>query len=287
MARRAGPSVRSRRLATELRALRIAAGLSRADVSQVVGMSVSKIGRVEKAESSIYFDDLEKLLDFYRVSASRRVDVLDLARHVEERGWLRIHRGAKFPEDWKTWADFEAEASAIFNYQPLMIPGLLQTPEYARAIIQATGLDLSEVEVDELVSSRIARQGLLSRTNPVKLHAIIGESVLTHPFSNTEALVRQLRHLLDASAQPHITIQVLPINIVLHPGLNGSFIVLEYDEKPSLVWLENKISSLFLDEDDQIRVYTKTWTMLQKLACDAEESVQLISAIVNTVVRKT
>jgi transcriptional regulator with XRE-family HTH domain len=284
MARRAGPSVRSRRLATVLRTLRIAAELSRADVSQAIDMSISKIGRVETAETGIYLDDLEKLLDLYRVTGSRRVEVLDLARHADERGWLRILGTTRHSENWQTWIDFESEASVLLHYQPLIIPGLLQTPDYARAIIRSTGtgIDLSDADVDTLVSSRMARQGILSKTNPVKLHAVIEETVLRRSL-HADSLDRQLRHLVESAARPNITIQLLPVDVGPHPGLNGPFIILEYDAEPSLVWLENRISSLFLDEPDQIEIYTRIWNELCALACNPEKSIKLISAMIRTI----
>jgi hypothetical protein len=252
-------------------------------VSQAISVSVSKVGRVETAEIGIYLDDLEKLLDLYRVTGTRRVEVLDLARHSDERGWLRVLGATKLPEYWQTWIDFESEASVLLHYQPLVIPGLLQTPDYARAIIRSTGTDLSDADVDALVSSRMARQGLLSKENPVKLHALIEETVLHHPRRDADTLGRQLRHLVECAARPNITIQILPADVFPHPGLNGPFIVLEYNEEPSLVWLENKLSSLFLDEPDQIEIYTRDWNDLCALAYNPEKSIKLISAMIRTI----
>src|SRR5688500_14218517 len=121
MPRRSEASVRSRRLAITLRKLRRATGLTGADVAKAVEMSPSKISRVESAESGIYPDDIEKLLDFYGVGKKQRVHLLDLARHSEQRGLLRVNN-AHFPEDWQTWADFEEEANALLFYEPMMIP---------------------------------------------------------------------------------------------------------------------------------------------------------------------
>lgn len=188
LARQVGPSFLSRQLAMELRKLRMATGLTQAQVAQAIGMSKSKIGKQEKAKIGIYPKDLHKLLDLYRVTDQRRVELLDTARHTKERGALYVYGTRKLPEGWQTLIDFETEASAIFIYQPLVIPGLLQTSEYARAIIQATGVDLSEAEIHGLVSNRMSRQELLSRANPVKLHAILEQNVLTRPLDHASAL---------------------------------------------------------------------------------------------------
>jgi transcriptional regulator with XRE-family HTH domain len=259
--------------------LRVERGLNRADLAKAVGMSPSKITRIESVESGIYHDDLLRLLDFYQVSGSRRIELLDLARHAEERGWLRIAGDTNLPEEWQAWVDLEAEARMIFSYQPLVIPGLLQTAEYARSIIQATGTNLSDVEVDKLVTARMARQARLGHARPVKLHAIVEQSVLTRPFGDADAWARQLRHLAHSATHPNITLQVLPTEIGLHSALNGSFVILQYDDSARLVLEEGKISSLFLDEDEQIEVYAQTWGEICALAYNVETSTDFISAI--------
>lgn len=276
MTRRAGPSVRSRRLTSMLRKLRTAAELSTTDVAKLTGLSSSKVSRIETMDIGIYRDDLERLLDCYRVSRETRIEMLDLARHAEQRGMLRLH-GSNLPEDWQTWVDFESEASELLSYEPLMVPGLLQTSEYADAIIRATGPQLSEAEVDTLVASRMARQGLLSRSSPVTLHAVIEQGVLNRPLGESGALMRQLRHLADAATKPNVTIQVMPTSTGLHSGMNGPFVVLGYDSEPSLVLLENKVSSLFLDEAEHIEGYRQVWAELCKRALSPQDSAEFLA----------
>ncbi|MBB5155492.1 helix-turn-helix domain-containing protein [Saccharopolyspora phatthalungensis] len=261
-----------------LRKQRIGSGLTAAELAKATGMSASKVSRFENCESGIYLDDLEKLLDFYRPSKKRRVELLDIARHADERGWLRLSN-ANLPEDWQTWTDFEYEASALLNYEPLVVPGLLQTPEYTRAIIDATGR-LSAREVDSLVSARMARQGLLGKEEPLELHVIIEETALTRPIGPDGALERQLRHLADAASRPNITIQVMPHDAGLHPGLNGSFVILEYGSEASLVLLEHKTVNLFMDEDDQLAVYSAAWDELVGKAKEPGDSVKILQALI-------
>jgi hypothetical protein len=277
MARRAGASVRSRRLAYVLRKLRVASGLSCVEFGEVVGMSSSKISRVETCDSGIYIDDVEKMLDFYEIGGTRRMEILDLARHAEQRGWLRM-QGPELPGDWQTWVDFESEATALSSYQPLTIPGQLQTAEYARAIIQATGSGLSDDQLDTLVTSRLSRQGLLSRSRPLTLHVIIEEGVLAHPIGDKAVLTRQLNYLADAAARPNISVRILPTEAGLHSGLNGPFVIMDYDEDASLVLLENKVASMFLDEEEQIETYSTSWEELLMLSHDDETSVAVIRA---------
>jgi transcriptional regulator with XRE-family HTH domain len=275
MARRAGPSARSRRLARTLRALRAETGASAAEVGKAVGMSGSKINRIEAAEIGIYQDDLEKLLDHYRVSRKRRADLLTIARNAEQRCWMRM-RNPNLPADLLTWTDFEDEATALRLYEPMTVPDLLQTAEYARAIIAATGGRLIESQRDALVTTRLARQSLLSKEQPLQLHVIVEETILTRPFGDNGVLGRQLRHLVDAASQPNVVFQVLPTDAGLHPGVNGAFVVLEYDDGPSLVCLQHLLVSHFLEEEEQIQAYATAWDVLAKLARSPEESVEVV-----------
>jgi transcriptional regulator with XRE-family HTH domain len=258
-----------------LRKLRKNTGMTGADVAKALDISGSKISRVETSESGIYLDDIEKLLDFYNVTRALRAELLDLARHAEERGLTRMNN-AHLPEEWQAWLDFEDEASRILNYEPFMIPGLLQTPEYSRAIIKATGHGMSNAEVDALVTSRMARQGLLSRTKPLILDVILEESVLERMFGDPAAQRRQIRHLADMAELPNITVRVAPTSAGLHSGLNGPFVILEYDEEASLVLLENKIANIFLDEEEQIQVFEATWADLRQLAYSPDETVEYL-----------
>lgn len=277
MARRAGPSVRSRRLAYMLRKFRARGGLSCAELARDLGMSQSKVSRVETGESGIYFDDIEKMLDYFGVHGYQRMELLDLARHAEQRGLLRVHN-PDLPNDWQTWLDFEAEASALFSYEPLMMPGLLQTAEYAHAIIRATGSGMPDNRIDALVASRMSRKSLLSRSRPLRLHAVVEESVLTRPIGDSAVLARQLNHLADSAARSNVTVHVLPTEAGLHSGLNGPFVVMDYDDEASLVLLEHKAINMFLDEQEHIDAYTDAWAEVLRLSHDEDASVEVIRA---------
>lgn len=278
MARRAGRSVRSRRLAHVLRKLRNARGLSAETAGDAVGMSGSKVSRIETSEIGVYLDDLERLLDLYGVGKEERVHLLDLARHADQRGLLRVSH-PNLPEDWQAWVDFEDEATALLNYEPLVIPGLLQTAEYARSLIRATGHGLPPEQVDLRVASRRVRQGVLTRDNPITLHAIIEQGVLERPFADPGAHARQVRHLADAAQLPNVIVQVVPPDTSVHAGLDGPFVILEYDDDPSLVLVENKVSSLFLDEPEQVEVFEATWHAIRGAALTPAETVEFLQGL--------
>ncbi|WP_243792764.1 helix-turn-helix transcriptional regulator [Saccharopolyspora gloriosae] len=279
MPRRPGPSARSRRLAQTLRKIRAEKGVSAAEVGKELGMSGSKINRIETCEIGIYLDDLEKLLDFYQVTQQRRVELLDIARHAEQRSWLRT-RNAHFPADWQTWSDFEDEATALRYYEPMMIPGLLQTPEYARSVIAATGGSLTENEVDELVGSRVARRRLLSGARPLELHVIIEETTLQRPFGEAGCRHRQLRHLAEEAGRSNIALQLLPTDAGFHAGMVGAFILVEYEAELGSVWLEQLAASIFLDEEEHLEIYKTVWDELTKIALSEEESVDRLRHLV-------
>ncbi|MBK0867507.1 helix-turn-helix transcriptional regulator [Saccharopolyspora sp. HNM0986] len=279
MARRVGPSARSRRLAQSLRKIRTENGASAAEVGKALGMSGSKLNRIETCEIGIYLDDLEKLLDFYQVAKLRRVELLDIARHAEQRSWLRT-RNAHFPADWQTWSDFEDEATALRYYEPMMIPGLLQTPEYARAVIAATDCSLTDREVDELVSSRVAKRGLLTGAKPLELHVIVEEAALQRPFGEPDCRTRQIRHLMQEAELPNVTLQVLAPDAGLHVGMTGAFILVEYGAELGSVWLEQMVSSICLEEREHLEVYRTAWENLVKTALSTEGSLDRLRQLV-------
>lgn len=190
---------------------------------------------VSKAWKAEFTKKLLLLLDFYQVAGGRRGELLELARHAQERGWLRTYSNDAFPEDWQTWIYFEADATGVFNCEPSMIPDLLQTPEYAKAIIQAAASGLSDSDVERLVASRMARQVRLSHAHPLKLHVIIEEGALMRPFGDAHARVRQLLHLASFAAHPNVQIQVLPIEAGLHRALYGPFAILKFGDNTRLI----------------------------------------------------
>lgn len=258
-----------------LRRLRKESGVSGVEVAKALGISSSKVSRLETSDCGVYVDDVEKLLDFYRVPLPLRVELLDVARRSQQRGLLRMN-GSRLPSDWQVWIDFEEDATVLLNYEPLMIPGLLQTPEYARSIIRETGHELSPVEVDALVASRMARQGLLSQTKPVALDAIVDQSVLERPFGDPAAHRRQIRHLADVADLPNISIRMVPTEAGMHSGMNGPFVIIRYADESNVVFLENKVSSLYLDEEEHIQVYETTWAELGKHACSTSKTADYL-----------
>ena len=271
-------SIRSRQVAAELRALREKAGLSGAEVAKRMGMSPSKISRIETGNSGLQIEDVAALLGLYQVPASKRDELLDLVRRSEERGWWTRQPG--LPQLWRSLIDFEAKATRLQNYEALVVPGLLQTAEYARALIAGVAPTVSEAELDNLVAARMARQAVLTRTHAPQLFAVVDEGALRRPIGQPGVMHRQLQHLLSAAEQPHVTLRVVSLAAGAHAGLRGPFVILEFAEEPTLVFVENHGTGLFLEEEADLSAYRLALGTILQAALAPAATAELIAEIV-------
>ncbi|MEV1120532.1 helix-turn-helix transcriptional regulator [Actinosynnema sp. NPDC049800] len=271
---RKGASVRQRRVSTELRALRLARGLSCADVASAIGCSESKISRMETGTRGLRADEVAAILGYLRAPAALRQELVDLVRAGEHRNWHAIH--GKLPSNWKDLIGFEAEATALYNYEPLLVPGLAQTPDYARAIIRGTHDGLSEAEVNTLVATRMGRQVVLGRA---QVHLLIDEGALRRHLGDPAMMRAQLSHLTALTGRANILIQVVPFEAAAHPGLEGPFVRLEFADQPGLVYVESRSTSTFLEEERYLNDATLAWQKLRDLALSPEKSVGLMAEL--------
>ncbi|WP_369800910.1 helix-turn-helix domain-containing protein [Nocardiopsis sp. NRRL B-16309] len=224
--------------------------------------------------------NIRQLLDFYEVTDSERCEaILDLARESRVRGWWTKFKDV-FGSD--SLVGFESEASVISTYQPIVIPGLLQTPGYAEASARAT-LTRPAKEVERRVEARMARQEILTGDQPPTVWAVIDESALLRLPSTNGVADGQLRHLIDLAEDPDngITIQVLPFSAGLHPGISGPFVILDFpdDLDAPLVYLESRTEGLFLEEEPEIAGYRLVFDHLQVTAKSQAESIQLMKKL--------
>ena len=270
-------SIRSRQVAAQLRALREKAGLSGAEVAKRMDMSPSKISRIETGNSGLQIEDVASLLGLYQVPAATRDELLDLVRRSEERGWWTRQPG--LPQLWRSLIDFEAKATRVQNYEALVVPGLLQTAEYARAIIQGVEPTISDAELDNLVAARMARQAVLTRSNAPQFFAVIDEGALRRPVGKPGVMHRQLQHLLGAAEQPHVTLRVVPLAAGAHAGLRGPFVILEFAEEPALVFLENHSTVLFLEEEADVAAYRLALGTILHEALAPTATIELIATL--------
>ncbi|MFN2495600.1 MAG: helix-turn-helix domain-containing protein [Pseudonocardiaceae bacterium] len=271
-------SVRSRQVAAELRRLREKAAMSCAEVAHRLGMSASKVSRLETGNSGLQVEDVAALLGLYQVHATRRDELIDLVRRAEERGWWQ-RQGAGLPQLWRSLMDFEVTATRIQNFEPLVVPGLLQTAEYCRAVLRGTDATLSETELDNLMASRMARQALLTRATAPQFLAVLDEGALRRPVGEPGVLRRQLQHLVSVAERPNVTLRVVPLAAGTYAGLGGPFIILEFDGDAGLVLVENHRTGLFLEEAADLAGYRLALGNILNAAHAPPATVDLLAAL--------
>ncbi|MEU8626144.1 helix-turn-helix transcriptional regulator [Streptomyces sp. NPDC048669] len=280
------PTVRRRRLGAKLRALRGELTLEEVAERSKGQFVYSKLSRIETARSASKAKDIDALLDLYaevgrEVSDELRAALLTLTKEGAQRGWWHSYRGVLTPV-YEDLISLETEAESISSWQLGVIPGLLQTGEYARDIIRATAMsEAIEARVDALVEVRLARQAVLTREEPLALWTIIAEQSL-RSTSDTDGLMReQLGRLLTVGKRPSINIQVLPANAPLHVGQLGSFTVLGFGPHADLdvVHTEGLTSALYVEEREQVAAHRDAWQRLSATALSVEASADLITEI--------
>lgn len=275
-------NVRGRRVRLELRRLRREANLSLFTVAEKVGISQTKLSRMETGHRSLNVDDVAALLGYYGAPRPLRQALLKLLREASTPGWwdrgeLHLH------EDLQFWIELEDDAVSMRNYEPLLIPGLLQTADYTHAVISSSGVPMTEQEINERVRARTRRQRILQRCNRFQLHVLLNQVALLQQVGGVHLMREQLIQLLAAAKMPTVTLQVVPSGIGAHPGLgSGSFVLLDYQCLPTLVHLENKVSSLYLEERSDVAVYTVAFNEILALALSKHDSVELIQAMIDT-----
>jgi transcriptional regulator with XRE-family HTH domain len=271
-------SVRSRTVAAELRRLREERGLSCVEVGRTLGVSASKISRIETGHSGLQADDVATLLGFYQVPSVRRQELLDLLRRGDQKGWWQ--RQAGLPKLWRMLIDYENRASRIQHYSSLLVPGLLQTGEYCEAVLHGTDESLSAAELDNLVASRMGRQTVLTRSTAPQYLAVVHEAALRMPVGGPGLMLRQLRHLLTIGERPNIALRAVPFTAGAHAGLRGSFMILELAEEPDVVHVEGQVTAAFLEDEGDVSRYRLALRNILNVALSPAGTAALLEAIV-------
>jgi transcriptional regulator with XRE-family HTH domain len=280
--RRTPKSARHRRLMAELNRLRSASGLSRAQVAERIGSTDTTIWRYETGLTMPRPSDVGALLEAYGVSGAARDDLIQLAKDARKRGWWHRHRETLKP-GFDSYIGLESEASVVRTYQSQVVPGLLQTERYARAIIEATGMTSSAAEISEKVSVRMARQELIARSeDPVRLVAVLDEAVVRRQVGGPEVMAEQLSKLIDLGKLPNVEIRVMPFGSGAHAAMDGPFYFLEFPESddPDLVYLEQAGSGLIPEDVEELRRYTLMFGNLMATALTPSQSSAFIAKIV-------
>ncbi|WP_238163205.1 helix-turn-helix domain-containing protein [Kribbella capetownensis] len=279
-----GPTALRMMLGSHLRRLRERAGVSRSDAGWTIRASESKISRLELGRVGFKERDVEDLLSLYGVTEAReRERLLELAREANNRGWW--HRYGDVTPDWfDAYLGLEAAAELIRTYEIQFVPGLLQTADYARAVARLTpGNARADEEIERIVALRTRRQRVLDREPPLKLWAVIEESVLMRPIGGLDVLRDQLDALREAARRPNVTLQIVPLRSPGHAATGGAFTLLRFPQHdlPDIVYLEHLTSALYLDKRDDVETYTQTLDLLAATNPAPQHTEQLLTELLD------
>ena len=277
-----GPLLARDRLRGRLRELRTRSKLTPDQVAQRMDWSASKVTRIETARVSVTPRDVKDMLTLYGVSdPDYRAVLAELARTSRERAWWADYRDIVQPD---SYVSFESEASAIRNWEPVVLPGLLQTEAYMRALFR-TSLTSRPDRVDRAVSLRLARQRRLTGKHPIELGALLDESVLYRPIGGRRAMAGQLRHLLALSELPNVSVRVLPCGVGEHPLLGMSAALLAFDQAAELdvVFVEGfGRTSHFLRRPQEVARYRAVFDEVAARCLDARATRGAVEAALRT-----
>ncbi|MFF4225351.1 helix-turn-helix domain-containing protein [Streptomyces abikoensis] len=274
------PTVRQRRLAKTLAKLREEAGKSPEEAAERIGCHRSKISRVENARLGISLGEVRDLLRFYGVEDQDYAEeVVDLARRRNERGWTR-KLGLKIPS-YADFIDYEESSDYIRSFEPMIVAGLLQTADYARALLRADPSMLSSERIDELVEVRMRRQELLDSASPPRVCVIQGEAALRAQVGGPAVMAGQLDHLAKVSERPNIEVQVLPFDAGAHAGIMGTFVLFTFPTPAfsDIVCVEHRTGNIYMETPEDIDAYTITFDSLRSAALSPAESLEMINRV--------
>jgi transcriptional regulator with XRE-family HTH domain len=271
------PTLRRRELGARLRELRLEQGLTVDQVAELLLCSPSKVSRMETGQRGATPRDIRDLCGIYGVMQETQVaSMMELSKEGKQQGWWQ-----SYDLDFATYVDLEQAASWLCYYQSSIVPGLLQTPEYARAMHQGSlPAEFTQERADALIEVRLRRQLVLTRDPPLRLEAIIDEAVLHRVVGGPEVMGAQLRHLVEAGNMPNVTLRAIPYGVGAHPAMDNMFNILEFgDVAPRVVYVEGLMGLLFIEKERDVARYEQVLEHLREIALDPKETIDLISKI--------
>ena len=276
-----GPTVRRMLVGAQLRRHRTDAGLSREQAAEAIRASEWKIHRLENGQTGFKDRDVVDLLAHYGVTDPAEVDaLLAMAREANNPGWWQQY-GDLLPQWFRAFVDLESAATLIRTYEGQLVPGLLQTEEYTRAVIHGAQLDESAEEVERRVALRVARQALLERAGAPRLWAVVDEAALRRPVGGREVMRGQLERLVEATKLPNVTLQVLPWSAGAHPAMTGAFSILRFGDQdlPDVVYVEHLTNALYLDRREDVNQYLHVMDTISVRAASPDKTVDTLHRI--------
>jgi transcriptional regulator with XRE-family HTH domain len=278
-----GPTVQRMLVGARLRRLRTEMELTREEAAEAIRASEWKIHRLENGQVGFKERDIVDLLRLYEVTDPGEVaEFVALAREANTPGWWQ-HYGDVLPQWFRTYVDLEAAASLIRTYEGQFVPGLLQTDDYMRAVVQGAHLEDSSEEVGRRVRLRMARQILLTREQPPRLWAVVDEAALRRPVGGRDVMRGQLERLIEETKLPNVTLQVLPFDAGAHPAMVGSFSILRFPEQelPDVVYLEHLTSAIYLNKPEEVDQYLHVMESICVRAAAPDRTAELLGKILD------
>ncbi|MGH3436499.1 MAG: helix-turn-helix domain-containing protein [Sciscionella sp.] len=266
---------RARALAAELRDLRRQAKLNTREAAERIGISPASLNRTELGSRMPDPEEVSALLVVYGVTGLDREQILNLARSANPSGWWEVG-GNALPKQLPTLIKFESQASTITHFEPLFVPGLLQTHAYMRAVMERGGIP--DADAESRVAARAGRQTVLTRKQPPRYHAILDEAVLRRPFGGRTVMVEQLARIIEFGELANVTVQVLPFACGGYP-LYGPFLLFRFCKAPDIVHLEHKQASGFLDQPEDTGPFQPLTDTLKAAALGPAETSEFLVGI--------
>jgi transcriptional regulator with XRE-family HTH domain len=285
VAARSGPTALRMALGAQLRRLRENSHVTVAEAAEEIRATHSKISRLERGRSSAKQRDVADLLSLYGVTdESQREELLGLARQASTPGWWQPYTDV-LPSWFELYLGLERAASIIRLYEVQFVHGLLQTEDYARAVILIANANASEEENARRVSVRMKRQQLLTQPDPPRVWAVLDEAALRRWPARRDVMRAQLKYLLEITELPNVTLQVVPFNVGPHAAAGGPFTILRFPEPdlPDMVYLEQLNSAVYVDHPDDVIDYVTVMDQLCVRAKTGPDSTDMISALLKQI----
>ena len=270
------PTLRRRELGAFLRARRQELGLTVDQVAERLLCSPSKVSRMETGQRGATARDVRDLCELYGVlDAGERERLMNLAREGKEQGWWQ-----SYDLDFSTYVGLEAAATELKYYQTTIVPGLLQTADYARAMIEVSVPALSPERIEKLLEVKLTRQQILTQDPPLKVWALLDEAALHRVVGGPSVMARQLDKLTELTSTPYVTMQVIAFGAGAHAAMDSTFNILDFaGPVPSVVYVEGLVGWIYLDRPQDIDRYQQVFALLREKALSPQESRELIAKI--------
>ncbi|MGP2438884.1 helix-turn-helix domain-containing protein [Streptomyces sp. JW3] len=272
-----------RQLGAELRRLRKSRGLRAADVAQHLGCSETRVSRIESGTGRARLQDgeLGSLCELYEITDEQQIQTLrNLASGaVSGSAWWDAYREI-LPSGLDTLLSFETDAAAERAWEPVLVPGLLQTSAYAREVLAAWPAN-RPLDIEDLVRVRARRAELLTKDSaPLELWAVLDETAIRRPIGTAEAIREQIGHLLEMSRLENVTVQLMPVSKGAHPGLGGAFAILDFEDASPVAYVDSPAGNLYFDRAYDVRKFSRSLDLLRAHALDPDDTAALLQKAV-------